>query len=110
MTDAEFMDRAEILLRSIEASCDRLNDESDADIDNQRVGNMLTLTFATRTQIILNLQKPLHEVWMAAKSGGYHFRWVNSAWSDTKGGGTFAELLNRSASEQSGQELVFSLA
>lgn len=109
MTDAEFMDHAETLLNSIEASCDRLNDETDADIDNQRVGNMLTLTFATRTQIILNLQKPLHEVWMAAKSGGYHFRWTDTAWSDTKGGGTLADLLNRCASEQSGQALVFNL-
>ena len=36
MTDPEFMDRAEALLRRIEACCDRINDETDADIDNQR--------------------------------------------------------------------------
>ena len=44
MTDPEFMDRAEALLKSIELACDRINDESDADIDNQRTGGMITLT------------------------------------------------------------------
>ena len=34
MTDSEFMDLAERLLKAVEASCDRINDESDADIDN----------------------------------------------------------------------------
>jgi CyaY protein len=47
MTDPEFMDRAEALLRRVEAGCDRINDETDADIDNQRVGGMVTLTFPT---------------------------------------------------------------
>ena len=66
MTDPEFMDRAEALLARIETSCDRINDESDADIDNQRVGAMVTLTFPNGSQIIVNLQKPLQEVWMAS--------------------------------------------
>ena len=70
MTDTEYMDRAEALLRAVEQACDRINDESDADIDNQRVGGMITLTLHNRTQIIINLQKPLQEVWMAAKAGG----------------------------------------
>lgn len=38
MTDLEFLDTAERLLSRIESSCDRINDETDADIDNQRVG------------------------------------------------------------------------
>ncbi len=28
---------------------------------------MVTLTFANRSQIIVNLQKPLQEIWMAAR-------------------------------------------
>ena len=59
MTDLEYMDRAEAVLQAIELACDRINDESDADIDNQRVGGMITLTFANRSQIVINLQKPL---------------------------------------------------
>ena len=59
MTDPEFLDRAEALLQGIEAACDRINDETDVDVDNQRVGSMVTLTFSNQSQIIINLQKPL---------------------------------------------------
>ena len=108
MTDSEFMNRAESLLGAIESCCDRINDATDADIDNQRVGGMVTLTFANRSQIIVNLQKPLHEVWMAAKSGGYHYKFDSKQWSDTKDSSEFYAVLSRCASQQAGQALVFS--
>ena len=108
MTDSEYQDLAEALLRSVERGCDRINDESDADLDNQRVGGMVTLTFANRSQIIINLQKPLHEVWMAARSGGFHYKWDGVQWLDTKGHGEFFTHLSRCASEQAGQGLTFS--
>jgi CyaY protein len=54
-----------------------------------------------------NKQKPLHEVWMAAKSGGYRYRWAEGAWQDTKGQGEFFANLSRYASEQAGMPLVF---
>jgi CyaY protein len=108
MTDPEFMDRAEALLREVEACCDRINDDSDADIDNQRVGGMVTLTFGDGSQIIVNLQKPLHEVWMAAKAGGFHYRFDGSRWMDTKGQGEFFASLSRYAGEQAGRALDFS--
>jgi CyaY protein len=108
MTDTEYLDRAEALLSAIESACDRINDETDADIDNQRVGGMVTLTFANRSQIIVNLQKPLQEVWMAARAGGFHFKFDGRAWMDTKGQGEFFASLDRYASEQSGQVLAFS--
>ena len=108
MTDQEFMDRAEALLQAVEVCCDRINDDSDADIDNQRVGGMVTLTFANRSQIIINLQKPLHEVWLAARSGGYHFRFDGAQWMDTKGQGEFFQRLSDDASVQTAQSLRFS--
>jgi len=107
MTDPEFMDLAEILLQAVEASCDRINDSSDADIDNQRTGGMVTLTFPNRSQIIINLQKPLQEVWLAAKSGGYHYKFNSTQWMDTKGQGEFFASLTRDASAQSGLLLEF---
>ena len=107
MTDPEFMDRAEILLQAVEASCDRINDSTDADIDNQRTGGMVTLTFRNRSQIIINLQKPLQEVWMAAKSGGYHYKFDGDCWMDTKGQGEFFASLTRDASAQAGEPLTF---
>ena len=108
MTDLEFMDHAEQLLLAVERSCDRINDTSDADVDSQRSGGMVTLTFPNRSQIVINLQKPLHEVWMAARSGGYHYRFDGSHWQDTKGEGEFFACLTRDASQQSGMSLQFS--
>ena len=107
MTDPEFMDRAEALLRRIEACCDRINDETDADIDNQRVGGMVTLTFPNGTQIVVNLQKPLHEIWMAAKAGGFHYKFDGAQWMDTKGNGEFFANLTRMAGEQAGRPVAF---
>ena len=108
MTDTEYQDRAEALLRAIELACDRINDDTDADVDNQRVGGMITLTFANGSQIIVNLQKPLHEVWMAARAGGFHYKHDGRVWMDTKGQGEFFAHLSRYASEQAGQALIFS--
>jgi len=108
MTDTEYQDLAEWLLRSIELACDRINDQTDADVDNQRVGGMITMTFANGSQIIINLQKPLQEVWLAARAGGFHYRHDGHAWMDTKGQGEFLAHLSRFASEQSGQSLNFS--
>ncbi|MCJ0764981.1 iron donor protein CyaY [Variovorax terrae] len=107
MTDPEFMDRAEAVLRAIESCCDRINEETDVDIDNQRVGGMITLTFRNRSQIIVNLQKPLHEIWLAAKSGGYHYKFDSKEWRDTKDMGEFFANLSRSATAQAGQPLQF---
>ena len=107
MTDPEFMDLAESLLRSVERVCDSINDAGSADIDNQRVGAMVTLLFANRSQIIINLQKPLHEVWLAARSGGYHFRFDGQQWADTKGQGEFFQRLTQDATTQSGMTLSF---
>lgn len=108
MTDIEYLDRAERVLRAVEASCDRINDESDADIDNQRVGGMITLVFQNQSQIIINLQKPLHEIWLAARSGGYHYQFDGQHWMDTKGQGEFFASLSQYASAQAARTLSFS--
>lgn len=108
MTDTEYLDRAEALLRRLEASCDRLSDDTDADLDPQRVGGMITITFHNGSQIIVNLQKPLHEVWMAARSGGFHYKFDGTHWMDTKGHGEFFAHLTKCASEQAGMPLDFS--
>ena len=108
MTDQEYMDRAEALLKAVELACDRINESTDADIDNQRVGGMVTLVFPNGSQIVINLQKPLHEVWMASRSGGYHYRFDGQQWMDTKGAGEFFAHLSQEASAQAGQTLDFS--
>jgi CyaY protein len=107
MTDLEYQDQAERVLAAIETACDQINDETDADIDNQRTGGMITLTFSNHSQIIINLQKPLQEIWMAAKAGGYHYIFDSTQWRDTKDASEFFENLSRCASAQAGRPLRF---
>lgn len=107
MTDLEFLNHAEAVLKSIETGCDRINDETDADIDVQRVGSMITLVFSNQSQIIINLQKPLHEIWLAARAGGYHYRLEDGRWKDAKASTEFFENLSRCVSEQAGCALCF---
>lgn len=107
MTDLDYLDQAERLLKSVEAGCDQINDRTDADLDNQRSGGMITLTFGNRSQIVINLQKPLQEVWMAARAGGYHYQFKSGKWLSTKGEGEFFAMLSKCASEQAGQVLQF---
>lgn len=107
MTDLEYQDLAENALKAIENACDRINDDTDADVDNQRTGGMITLTFSNHSQIIINLQKPLQEIWMAAKAGGFHYKFNRGQWRDTKDASEFFANLSRYASEQAGQTLVF---
>lgn len=107
MTDLEFQNCAERVLLAVEQCCDRINEATDADVDAQRSGGMITLTFANRSQIIINQQKPLHEMWMAARSGGYHYRFDGQHWQDTKGGREFFAQLSADASAQSAMALQF---
>ncbi|MBV8247559.1 MAG: iron donor protein CyaY [Comamonas sp.] len=109
MTDLEYLDRADQLLLAVEQCCDRINDDTDADIDAQRVGGMVTLVFANRSQIVINQQKPLHEIWLAARAGGFHYRFdaEKQVWLDTKGAGEFFANLSQYASEQSALALQF---
>jgi CyaY protein len=108
MTDPEYMDLAETALAAIERGCDRINDATDVDLDNQRVGGMITISFGNGSQLIINLQKPLQEIWLAARSGGYHYRHDGRAWVDTKTGEELFGNLSREATAQSGQPLTFS--
>jgi CyaY protein len=108
MTDPDYMDRAEAALAAIERGCDHINDATDADIDNQRVGGMITITFRNGSQLIINLQKPLQEIWLAARSGGYHYRHDGTSWVDTKTGAEFFAQLSREATAQAGLALSFS--
>ena len=110
MTDLQYQNQAESVLKAIEQACDQLNDESDVDIDNQRTGGMVTLTFSNHSQIIINLQKPLQEIWMAARAGGFHYKFNGGQWLDTKDKHDFFVNLSRYASEQAGQPLVFKAA
>jgi CyaY protein len=105
MTDLEFMNEAEQLLCTVERLCDQWNDCTDVDVDVQRTGAVLTLVFPNRTQIVVNLQKPLHEVWLATRAGGFHYRWMQGQWCDTRQGANFWSQLQHCANAQAGMVL-----
>ena len=106
LTDAQYLAETSAVLSSIEAHVDRWLQSDVIDIDSARTGGLLELSFPDRSKIIVNTQPPLHEVWLAARSGGYHFKWDGSQWVNREGE-EFLARLSRSVSEQSGQALSF---
>lgn len=107
LSDAEYRTRTDAVLAAVEALVDRWLQEDVVDIDSNRTGGLLELSFPNQTKIVINTQPPLHELWLAARSGGFHFRFSNGRWIDTRDGSDFHDALSRCASEQAGQPLRF---
>jgi CyaY protein len=95
------------VLGSVEATTDAWLEAGVIDIDSHRTGGLLELTLPNRSKLIINTQPPLQELWLAAKAGGFHFKFVNAAWRDTKDGREFFDVLSLCASAQGGQALQF---
>ncbi len=110
LTDIEYHARTSAVLASIEASVDGWLQDDVVDIDAMRTGGLLELGFPNGSKIVINTQPPLHELWMAARSGGYHYKFVRGAWADTRDGREFFDALSACASEQAGQPLRFGLS
>ena len=103
MSETEFLDLAESTLDKIEAAMDRLNDEDVIDVECKRSGNVLEIEFiANGTKIIVNSQAPLQEMWVAAKSGGFHYKRADGRWINTRDGSELYESLSALASLQGG--------
>ena len=106
LTDADYHRLTGALLASIEATADGLLQDDVIDIDTQRTGGLLELAFPNGSKIVVNTQPPLHEVWLAARAGGYHYRHLDGRWLDTRDGSEFFASLSRHASAQAGRELT----
>jgi CyaY protein len=107
LSDAEYHVEASAVLAHIEATTDRWLQDDVVDIDTQRSGGLLELSLPGGSKIIINMQPPLHELWLAAKGGGYHYRWVQGQWLDTRDGSEFFTALSAHASAQAGKTLSF---
>ncbi|HSQ72256.1 MAG TPA: iron donor protein CyaY [Rubrivivax sp.] len=107
LSDAEYRRETDALLARIESTADRWLDADVVDIDTQRTGGLLELSFDNGSKIVVNTQPPLHEVWLAARAGGYHYRWAGGRWVDTRDGSEFFAELSRHASAQAGRPLAF---
>ena len=107
LSDADYHRETAALLAHIEATADRWLQDDVIDIDTQRTGGLLELSFPDGSKIVVNTQPPLHEVWLAARAGGYHYRYEAGRWVDTRDGSEFFEALSRQASAQGGLALKF---
>lgn len=107
LSDVDYQARTRAVLDRIEATVDAWLDGDVIDIDSHRSGGLLELSFPGGSKIILNTQAPLQEIWLAARAGGYHFRFVDGQWLDTRSGVEFHQLLSEQASAQGGKALQF---
>ena len=107
LSDSEFSRLSQAVLASIEATIDHWLEDDVIDIDSHRTGGLLELSLPGGSKIILNTQPPLHELWLAARAGGHHYRHVAGRWLDTRDGSEFFSALSQHASAQAGKALVF---
>ena len=103
MDDKEFNSLADATLARIESALEA----SEADIDFElAAGGVLEIEFADGSKIIVNRHGVAREVWIAAKAGGFHFRWDGANWRDTRDGAELMEKLSSLASQQAGEDIV----
>lgn len=107
LTDLEYRASTDAVLANVEATVDAWLQDDIVDIDGMRTGGLLELSFPNGSKIVLNTQPPLQELWIAARSGGFHYKHVAGRWVDTKTGVEFHSALSACASEQAGKPLTF---
>jgi CyaY protein len=105
MDERQFEALAAQALQRIE----RALDDSGIDVDFElKEGGVLELEFANGSKIIVNRHGAAREIWVAARSGGFHFRWDGSAWRDTRDGAELFAALSKLISAQSGTGVILS--
>ena len=102
MNETEFLRYSDQLFAHIE---DQL-DQCGADFDCEHNGNVLTIEADNGTQIIVNRHTPNQELWIAAKSGGYHFAEQNGRWLATRDDRDFFDVLNETMTDACNEEIT----
>lgn len=110
MTDSEFLKLSESTLRGIESALEVALTSSEADIECTLAGNILEIEFIEKgSVIIVNSQSSMQEIWVAAPSGGSHFRRDKDAWIDTRTGVELYAALSTAVSAAAGIDLVLAI-
>jgi CyaY protein len=104
MTETEFNELAEATLDAIEAAIE----STGADIEMTRSGNVLTLELGDGSKVVVNSQAPMQQIWVAARSGGFHYGRHDGQWRDTRDGSELFAALSRILSAQGGESVVLS--
>ena len=102
MTETEFHSAVEAVLTRIEAAVSA-SDTLDADLE----AGILTITCADGTKVIVNRQTPNREIWVAARSGGFHFASRGGEWCDTRSGAELFASLASILASQGGESIAF---
>ena len=88
------------------ASLEQALETSDVDIDFEaKPGGILEIDFEDGSKIIVNKHRAAREFWVAARSGGFHFKPEDGRWVGTRDGEELMQLLTRCLTEQSGQTI-----
>lgn len=103
MSDRDFHDAVDQALAGIEDAIDR----ADTDIDIEATAGILTLTLDNGSKVIINRQAPTREIWVAARSGGYHCGQSEGQWRCNTTGESLGALLTRVIGEQGGGQVAF---
>ncbi|MDP1633570.1 MAG: iron donor protein CyaY [Gallionellaceae bacterium] len=101
MTENEFKEQADAVFKRIEATLDA----SDADIEYDSNGSVLEMEFADGSKVIVNRHVPNREIWLAAKSGGFHYAMVDGRWFSQRDGSELFAKLGELVQIGSGQKL-----
>ena len=103
MNEVAFNDNIDELYVAIEDAIDEL----DADVDCEISGGVLTLKAPDGSAMIFSRQSASRELWLAARSGGFHFTWVDEQWYCQRTEKSLKQMLAEISLEQIGEELVF---
>lgn len=98
MNETEFNNLADATLLAIEEALEA----ADLDLEVETANGILEIEFRNGAKVIVNRQLPNREIWVAARSGGFHFRREEGAWVDTRAGAPLGALIERVVSEQLG--------
>jgi CyaY protein len=101
-TDSAFIASADATLAAIGSALDIALAGTDIDADWRLVDGILEIECADGSKLIINRHVPNREIWVAARSGGFHFRADGGAWRDMRSGNELAAQLTRLLRDQSG--------
>jgi CyaY protein len=103
MNETEFEAAANAALEALE----RALEATDLDFE-LKPGGIVEIEFDDGSKIIVNRHGAAREIWVAARSGGFHFRWAGGEWRDTRNGEELFAALSALASRQSGRSVRLS--
>ncbi|MBF7728688.1 iron donor protein CyaY [Pseudomonas sp. N040] len=105
LSEARFHD----LVDAVQQAIEDVFDDSDLDVDLENSAGVLTVRFENGSQLIFSRQEPLRQLWLAARSGGFHFDYDDEqgGWICDSSGELLGEMLERICREQGGAELEF---